>query len=440
MKIAIVGSGIAGLGAALALHRKYNIKLFEKNPKFGGHSNTYELNVDNREFNVDTGFIVYNEENYPNLTSLFRELSVPTKMSNMSFGFSSGGGKLEYSGSSLSALFATRKNLFSTKFLFGLREILRFNKEAPLEMDMGKLSNLSLGDYLKRHRHGDWFIKNFILPMGGAIWSTPAINILEFPATNFISFFRNHGLLAGWSAAHSWKTVDGGSKVYVNEIINALGVNAILDSQVNSVERVENGVKLNFLEPSRSEIFDHVILCCSAQDAANMLVSKTDRESEVLNCFKTEKNRAVLHCDTRLMPKRRTTWSSWNFMTAGEAESLTKPSSVTYWMNKLQSIDEKYPFFVTLNPIFEPAQEKVFEELEYLHPIFNQASFDAQAAIETIQGDGGVWYGGAWLGYGFHEDGLTSGLRVADALGARPEWAINVPPLLSKNSCLKAAE
>ncbi|MEE2773425.1 MAG: FAD-dependent oxidoreductase [Pseudomonadota bacterium] len=440
MRIAIVGSGIAGLGAALALQNKYDIRLFERNKKFGGHSNTHDVIVDNREFSVDTGFIVYNEVNYPNLTSLFRELSIPTKSSNMSFGFSSGDGEFEYSGSSLRALFATRKNLFNAKFLFGLRDILRFNKEAPLEMDMGKLNNLSLGDYLRVHKHGDWFIKNFILPMGGAIWSTPAINILEFPATNFISFFKNHGLLAGWSTAYNWKTVDGGSKVYVNEIINRLGKNVFTGYEVNSVERVENGVTVSFNDTSQNETFDHVILCCSAQDAARMIVCKTDREAEVLGCFKTEKNRAILHSDTRLMPKRRKTWSSWNFLTPGKAESLTKPSSVTYWMNKLQSIDESYPFFVTLNPILEPMPERKFVELEYLHPTFNQTSFDAQAAIETLQGDGGIWYAGAWLGYGFHEDGLTSGLRVAEALGSKPKWAINVPPLISKNSFLKAAE
>ena len=439
MKIAVIGSGITGLGAAYALSDMYDVKLFEKNKKFGGHSNTVNIKIGKKDIPVDTGFIVYNNENYPNLTSLFQHLEVPTKWSDMSFGFSSGKGNLEYSGSSLDTLFAQRKNLLNFNFVNGLREILRFNREAPIAMDSGELMGLSLGEFLSSNKYRKWFIENFILPMGGAIWSTPQAEILNFPASNFIAFFRNHGLLAGLSRAQLWRTVDGGSKVYVNKIIQKLGSSAVVNRSVISVSRSNGAVDLTFSDGA-VENFDQAIICSHAPDAMKMLTNKTPQESNLLKKFKVSQNRTILHSDESLMPKRIKAWSSWNFLSSGVEKDFNGASSVTYWMNRLQGIDIKNPVFVSLNPLNEPKPSSVYSELNYAHPIFNADSFEAQRKIDKIQGEGGVWYAGAWLGYGFHEDGLTAGLRVASALGATPIWAKNIPVGLNKTFPLRAAE
>ncbi len=438
MKIAVVGSGISGLGTAYALSEKHDVKLFEKNVKFGGHSNTVNIEVGNKEILVDTGFIVYNTENYPNLTALFADLEVPTKWSNMSFGFSSENGRLEYSGSSIDSLFAQRKNLINLDFINGLREILRFNREAPIAMDNGELAGLSLGDFLSKRKFRSWFVKNFILPMGGAIWSMPQAKILNFPAINFISFFRNHGLLSGLSKAQSWRTVDGGSQVYVKKLINKLGPRAVKNCAVVAVKRVVNGVDLIFLN-GEVENFDHVVICSHAPETMKLIAEKTIDEQCLLSKFRTSKNKVILHSDTALMPKRLKAWSSWNFMSPGFSAGMNRPS-VTYWMNKLQGIDSKVPLFVSLNPLIEPKKNTIFKELEYAHPIFDDQTFVTQKKIDRIQGHGGIWYAGAWLGYGFHEDGLTTGLRVANALGVVPGWARNIPSGLQDTFSLKAAE
>ena len=439
MRIAVVGSGISGLGVTYALLEKHDVKLFERNKMFGGHSNTLDINVINKEISVDTGFIVYNTENYPNLTSLFEHLKVPTKWSDMSFGFSSGNGRLEYSGSSLNSLFTQRRNLLNLTFLQGLQDILRFNREAPIALDNGKLVGLSLGDYLSMYKFRNWFTENFILPMGGAIWSMPQSEILNFPAINFVSFFRNHGLLSGLSRAQLWRTVDGGSKVYVDKIIEKLGARAIKNCPITSVQRVGNGVTLAF-KNGKSETFDQVVLCSNGPETMKLIVDKTSEEQNLLSRFKTSQNRVILHSDKALMPKRLKAWSSWNFISSDQTDNLKKPSSVTYWMNKLQGLDTEIPIFVSLNPLFEPDQGSIYKELNYSHPIFDDQTFIAQKQFDEIQGSGGIWYAGAWLGYGFHEDGLTAGLRVADAMGALPTWAKNIPTGLRRTFSLKAAE
>lgn len=439
MKIAIVGSGISGLGAAYALSDRYEVKLFEKNTKFGGHSNTVDIQIGGKRTSVDTGFIVYNTQNYPNLTSLFKHLEVPTKWSDMSFGFSSENGNLEYSGSNLDTLFAQRKNLLNFKFVNGLREILRFNREAPIAMDSGELTGLSLGEFLSRHKYRKWFVENFILPMGGAIWSTPQAEILNFPASNFISFFRNHGLLSGLSRTQVWRTVDGGSKVYVNKIIQKLGSSAVVNRSVVSISRSNGTVDLT-LNDGSIEKFDHAVICSHAPEAMKIVTNKTPEESNLLEKFKTSQNRTILHSDKSLMPKRSKAWSSWNFLSTGAVEDFNGASSVTYWMNRLQGIDIKTPVFVSLNPLSEPDPSSIYAEFNYAHPIFNAESFDAQEKMDNIQGDGGVWYAGAWLGYGFHEDGLTAGLRIASALGSTPDWARNISYGLKNRFSLRAAE
>ena len=439
MKIAVIGSGITGLGTAYALHKNHQVKLFEQSDRFGGHSNTVEVERDGKSFSVDTGFIVYNNLNYPNLKGLFDHLDVPTKWSDMSFGFSKNNGNVEYACDNLDKIFAQRLNLVNVNFIRGLLEILRFNREAPVELDRGSLETLSLGEYLSLKRHGKWFADNFILPLGSAIWSTPTSDILKFPAINFISFFRNHDLLMGMSQAQfRWRTVEGGSKVYVSKILNALGPKAIKNRKVCKVERVSNGVNLTFLDGS-SEQFEQVICCTHAPQAMNILADLSEQEKALLSSFKTSENKAILHSDTSLMPKREKVWSSWNFFSYDQAKQ-EKLASVTYWMNRLQGFDKRYPFFVTLNPLKEPDSSTVYAEFHYNHPVFDKKTFEAQKSLNLIQGMGGIWYAGAWLGYGFHEDGLTSGLRVACSLGIKTSWAQKLEPFDNASNFLKAAE
>ncbi len=438
-KIAIVGSGISGLSAAYSLSKKFEVKLFEKGSRFGGHSNTINIRCDGKEVSVDTGFIVYNTENYPNLTSLFNQLNVKTKLSNMSFGFSSGNGRLEYSGTSLDTLFAQRRNLLNLSFVNGLRDLLRFNRDASKDLAAGRLDNLSLGDYLVKKRYGKWFVEQFMLPMGGAIWSAPAYKIMEFPAINFVSFFKNHGLLRGMARALQWRTIDGGAKVYVEKICKDLGSRAFVGLGVEQIERLQNGVNLKFADGS-NEKFDHVIICTHAPQAEKILSNKTNLEKDLLRSFKVSKNRVIVHSDIALMPHRKKIWSSWNFISPGWLGDANQVSSVTYWMNQLQGIDKKYPIFVSLNPLCSPQEEKIYAEYEYYHPIFDSKSFDAQKRFDVIQGNGGVWYAGAWLGYGFHEDGLLAALRVVKALGVEPEWASKNTKDFIKNNTLEAAE
>ncbi len=438
-KIAVVGSGISGLALAYSLSNKFSVKLFERSERFGGHSNTIDVSLAGKSIPVDTGFIVFNTKNYPNLTALFKHLKIKTKFSDMSFGFSSGNGRLEYSGKSLDTLFAQRKNLLNIRFVNGLRDILRFNREAPVDLEKGQLTNLSLGDYLKQRRYGKWFIEHFILPMGGAIWSAPAYKIVEFPAINFISFFQNHCLLSGLSEGLQWQTIDGGARIYVDKICRELGDKVFSRSAVQEIERVKEGVNVR-LTDGTSEKFDQVVICTNAPQTAQILSGKTVREEELLNSFKVSENRVIVHSDKNLMPHRKKTWSSWNFISPGWLGDCSQRPSVTYWMNKLQGIDKKYPIFVSLNPLKVPADQLVHAEFQYYHPIFDKASFEAQNQMDEIQGNGGVWYAGAWLGYGFHEDGLVSGLRVAKALGVEPEWSVGNIKDLVKSSALEAAE
>ncbi len=421
MKIAVVGSGISGMGAALALHDEHDVTLFEADSRFGGHANTQVVEISGKEVNVDTGFIVYNYQNYPNLTSLFEWLDVPTKWSDMSFGISLKGGRLEYAFDSLDKIFAQRRNVLKLGFLKLLGEIKRFNDTAPALLDSGDLDGISLGDWTAREGYSEWFKHRFILPMGGAIWSTPVQDILDFPASNFVSFFRNHELMTGLEPAQRWRTVDGGSRAYVSKLISALGPKAICGAEIVKVDRSSGKPSLTFRDGSVSA-FDQVVMAVHAPTAARLLDDQTEFEREILGAFRVSENSAILHSDQRLMPRRKKVWSSWNFLTDDVSNDPSRPAPVTYWMNRLQSIPNETPLFVRLNPVTEPREDLVHGRFAYSHPVFETGTFDRQRDVDLIQGQGGIWYAGAWLGYGFHEDGLRSGLRVASALGAEPEW------------------
>ncbi|MFL2790326.1 MAG: NAD(P)/FAD-dependent oxidoreductase [Paracoccaceae bacterium] len=432
-KIAVIGSGISGLGTAylLSYSHDHEVHLFEKNNRFGGHSNTISVSLNGTEFKIDTGFIVYNDNNYRNFSSLLNHLSIKSKWSDMSLGFSFNQGRFEYACDNLDKIFSQRRNILNGYFLKCLLEILRFNREAPKFLDSGKLSSLSLRDFLKIYRYSSYFRDHFILPMAGAIWSTSLERVLDFPAENFVSFFRNHDLLNGLGPARKWRTLEGGSERYVNEIVRRLGRNSKAGAEVSMVSRNENGCLVTFNDGS-SRAFDHVIFATAAPLVKRLLSNQDKNEASILSKFKTTRNRAFLHSDEGSMPKRKKVWSSWNFLYDSGADSYNDPPAVTYWMNRLQGLDKSTNFFVSLNPREKIEPSKVYYETEYSHPQFDLNSLDAQSEILKIQGNGGIWYVGAWLGYGFHEDGLMSAIKIAKEFKCLPSW-LNDSDLNSKD-------
>ena len=428
MKIAIIGSGVAGLGAAYALSQKYDVALYERDARFGGHANTEVIDVDGEDIAVDTGFIVYNEVNYPNLTALFAHLGTPTKPSDMSFGFSMKGGQFEYACDNLDKIFAQRLNVLKPSFWGAFRDVMRFIKIAPKQLANDEIGNITLGDWLRREGFGELFREGFLLPMGGAIWSTPTDKMMEFPAKNLLGFFDNHDLYTGLADAIQWRTVDGGSHAYVGQIIRHLGLRAQANKAVTSVNRLGGKVEINFANGDR-DVADHVVFACHAPQTFAMLNAKDPEEAEVLGAFRTTQNIAILHRDPSLMPKRKKIWSSWSMITDDIRKTnrlSDEPVSLTYWMNRLQSLPTKHDVFVTLNAQRRPDPALTIAEYTYAHPGYDSMTFAAQERLDDIQGRGGVWYAGAWTGWGFHEDGLKSGLRVAEALGVRPDWAADL--------------
>ena len=426
MKIAVIGGGIAGMGTAYALSEAHEVHLFERESRLGGHANTVDAHFGSATVPVDTGFIVYNQRNYPNLCGLFEHLEVPTKWSDMSFGLSVNGGQIEYACDNLDQIFAQRSNLLRPSFLRGLRDILRFNREAPEQLDSGALDGLTLAEFLEGNGYSAWFRDHFVLAMGGAIWSTPTAQMLDFPAASFVHFFRNHDLMNGMQPMQRWRTVDGGSREYVSRLAARFPGKVHLRAEAVQVTRAGGQPRVRFADGSDAA-FDQVVLACHGPQARAMLGDADTQEREILDSFRTAPNLAVLHSDPALMPKRRKVWSSWNFLSAPDPARDANPVPVTYWMQRLQGIDPAYPLFVSLNPSRAIDPERIHRTFSYDHPVYDSRAFAAQQRIGTIQGQGGVWYAGAWLGYGFHEDGLRAGLAVAHALGARPEWAGDLP-------------
>lgn len=428
-RIAVIGGGIGGLGAAWALARRHDVTVFEANDYPGGHSNTVTVDYDGRAIPVDTGFIVFNDRNYPNLLRLFAHLRVPALPTVMSFSVSVGDaarrGRLEWAGSDLGALFAQRRNLLRPSFHGMLRDILRFNRRAAADLAAGRLSGRTLGGYLADGGYGEAFTLDYLLPMGAAIWSTPLGGMMDFPAATFIRFFHNHGLL-GIRGRPQWSTVQGGSREYVRRLVADGGFALHLNMPVRSLRRESNGVSL--LAGGRVQQFDQVVLACHGDQALQLLGDgATAAERAMLAAFRFQPNRAVLHRDPALMPVRRKVWSSWNYLSEPRRD-LQRRVALTYWMNRLQGIDEDCPLFVTLNPVEEPARDKVFAEFAYEHPLFDGAAIEAQARLAQIQGRDRLWFCGAWCRYGFHEDGLAAGLGVAAALGVADPFAVAAPP------------
>ena len=418
MKVAIIGSGISGLSAAWLLNKSCDITVFEEDSRIGGHSNTVEVPGYPA---VDTGFIVYNTATYPNLIALFEHLGVETVPTDMSFGVSlergTGKGRYEYSGE---ALFAQWQNIFRPSHYAMIKDIVRFFKTAHEVLE--RPDDISLRDYLKHEGYSRAFIQNHIYPMAAAIWSTSSGDVGEFPAKSFVRFFINHGLLK-FKERPPWRTVKGGSREYVKKLTAGFADKIRLKTPAKTITRHEDHVEVN------GEHFDHVILACHSDQALRILDTPTKDEKEVLGSFPYSQNTAFLHQDDNWMPKTRRAWTSWNYM--GDVRGGV---CVTYWMNRLQPfLPDDTPLFVTLNPPTRP--EKVLSEISYSHPQYTKKALDGWHKIKDIQGVKRTWYCGAWCGFGFHEDGISSGLAVAEAIGqTKRPWRVDDVSPAGKNA------
>ena len=426
MKIAVIGSGAAGLGAALALSERYDVRLFEKDDRFGGHANTVEVEYDGARIPVDTGFIVFNTKNYPNLTAMFEALGVSSEDSDMSFGVSLDSGRLEYACDNLDKVFAQRWRALDPGYWRCFMDIMRFNREAPRALAAGELDGLTLAEWLESRRFCKMMRQNFVLAMGAAIWSTPVKQMEQFPARSFVQFFVNHELMNGLGPAIQWRTVSGGSREYVRRVIERLGDRAQSGVGATSVKRCLDGRVAVSFDDGSEDLFDHVLLAVHPDQSLALMADADEEERALLGAIRYSDNVAVLHRDPELMPRRRKVWSSWSVL--AESGVNARPSTLTYWMNRLQNLDPERPLFVSLNPPRDPKPELTFARFNYAHPLYDQGAIDAQTKIDGVQGRGGIWHAGAWLGWGFHEDALKAGLRVADALGARPSWAVDLGP------------
>ena len=420
MKIAVIGAGISGLSSAYRLVQAgADVTLFEAGNYFGGHSNTVDVEVDGFRFGVDTGFLVFNQRTYPKLIALFDELGVDSVGSDMSFSVKLplAGRTLEWAGSNLDTVFAQRRNLLSLPFLGMVRDILRFNKEATaLATGDGPMPAQSLGDFLDDRGYSEAFRNWYLLPMAACIWSCPAGQMLAFPAATFIRFCHNHGLLQV-SDRPQWRTVRGGSRVYVDKMLAAIPSRRLV-MPVRSVTRAAGGGarSVRVETAAGAEQFDQVVLACHSDQALALLGDARDDERAVLGAIGYQPNRAVLHTDASCLPVNRRAWSAWNYQSTASA---TPEVCVHYLINKLQPLPCSTPVIVSLNPIDQPDPRMVLGEFDYAHPVFDAAAVGAQGRLQALQGVQGTWFAGAWTGYGFHEDGLTSGLAVAAALSAR---------------------
>jgi predicted NAD/FAD-binding protein len=417
MRVAVIGAGISGLGAAFGLNGRADVVLYEKDARLGGHAHTRVIDYDDAPMAVDVGFIVFNAHNYPNLVGLFDHLGVQTHESDMSFAVSDPDG-FEWSSNGLGGIFAWKRNLARPTFLAMLADIVRFSTKARADLDNPHLASQTIEQYCQGLKLGAGFLKHYLLPMGAAIWSTPEREMLDYPAQSFLRFFDNHRLLH--AKRPKWRTVSGGSHVYVDALRKALRADVRQGDAVVKVDRDAQGATLT-TAAGHQDRFDHVVFACHSDEALAILGDRaTPQERTALSAVRYGANVGYLHRDPALMPSRRNAWASWNYLRrAGMAEGTV---AVTYWMNVLQGLDPARPVFVTLNPPTAPKADLTFASLTYSHPQFDRPALAAQKALKANQGQNRTYFAGAWLGYGFHEDGLRAGLEVALALGGGAPW------------------
>ncbi|MEZ6000891.1 NAD(P)/FAD-dependent oxidoreductase [Hyphomonas sp.] len=408
-KVAIIGTGISGLSAAWALQNTCDISVFEKDARIGGHTATVTVNAPEGPIPVDTGFIVFNEPNYPNLTALFEHLGVSANPTRMNFSVSIPDERMEYASHGMEGLFAWRRNMASPRFYLMLKDIMRFHAASH---DLAQCNRgRSIGEYVREEGYGTAFVDYHLLPMAAAIWSCPVSMIMDFPAASLARFFVNHGLVSV-RPQFPWQSVEGGSASYLAPLTKGFADRIICNAGIRSVTRTSEGARIHF-ESGRQEDFDEVVFACHAPEAFALLDDADDAEADIISRFRTQPNRVILHRDDSLMPERKAAWAAWNYR-AKRSDSLEL--SVTYWMNRLQRLETETNYFVTLNPEKDPAVDKVEREFVYNHPVFDGAAMAAQREIWSIQGRRNTWFCGAWQGYGFHEDGIQSGLAVAELM------------------------
>ena len=402
MKLAVIGSGISGLSAAYHFSKNHKVDLFEQDDHFGGHSLTYDIKEEDKVLPVDLGFIVFNEQTYPNLISFFRELDVPFEKSNMSFSVSVKDSNVEYGGSGLNAIFANKKNLLNLKFLKMINEIISFYKKAPSLLNHN-LSEDTLGNYLEKSKLSKYFIEYHIIPMVAAIWSMPFEKAKDMPLKLFLNFFINHGLFK-LKNRPQWYTVTNRSRAYVNKVLEKISGEVFKNYKVSKILRSENNVRISIGNEYLD--YDHVILASHADQSLKILEEPTSEEDKILKRFSYVSNKAYLHIDENLMPLRKSAWSSWN--------SITKDNRtcITYWLNKLQNLKTSKNYFLTLNPVEQINNNKILKKIDFTHPYFNKENVKLQKDLHKLQGKKRTWFCGSYFGYGFHEDGLKSSIEL----------------------------
>ena len=414
MKIGVIGSGVSGLVSALTLQERFEVSLFEKNSKLGGHSNTVTIEQENKKYSVETGFIVLNDKNYPIFTSLLKHLNIGVNNSSMSFSVSVDKGQFEYSSSYIGLLGQT-KNIIDPKYWGMLRDINYFYTNALKDVKDCP-DNETLGQFLKRFNYSNKFIDYHLVPMTASIWSCPTKSILNFPIKSLLVFFENHKLLNIYNRP-KWSTVNKGSREYVKKIQSLLKGKIYTNAKVNKISKSKEGIKVHYQDGIKT--FDKVILACHADQSSEILIENFSEEANLLKDFKYQKNTSILHSDINFMPKRKSVWSSWNYITeTGNSGNL----SITYWMNELQGINSSKPILLSLNPKILPNPDLIYGQYSYSHPILDNNAINIQKKLSSIQGKNNLWFCGAWTGFGFHEDGVKSAVEIANSHNIDLPW------------------
>ena len=414
MKIGVIGSGVSGLVSALTLQERFEVSLFEKNSKLGGHSNTVTIEQENKKYSVETGFIVLNDKNYPIFTSLLKHLNIGVNNSSMSFSVSVDKGLFEYSSSYIGLLGQT-KNIIDPKYWGMLRDINYFYTNALKDVKDCP-DNETLGQFLKRFNYSNKFIDYHLVPMTASIWSCPTKSILNFPIKSLLVFFENHKLLNIYNRP-KWSTVNKGSREYVKKIQSLLKGKIYTNAKVNKISKSKEGIRVHYQDGIKT--FDKVILACHADQSSEILIENFSEEANLLKDFKYQKNTSILHSDINFMPKRKSVWSSWNYITeTGNSGNL----SITYWMNELQGINSSKPILLSLNPKILPNPDLIYGQYSYSHPILDNNAINIQKKLSSIQGKNNLWFCGAWTGFGFHEDGVKSAVEIANSHNIHLPW------------------